>query len=107
MGGFNQSNLLCAAMLAKAAGISNAQICEAMKTFMGLPHRLQFVAKHQHITFVNDSKSTNIASTLAALEAVSGKIILLLGGANKNLCFADIAKKEIFLLIFDNFFVIC
>ena len=99
LGGFNQSNLLCAASLAKAAGISNAQICEAMKTFMGLPHRLQFVAKHHNISFINDSKSTNIASTLAALEAVSGKIILLLGGANKNLCFADIAKKEIFCVI--------
>ncbi|MFQ6749917.1 MAG: UDP-N-acetylmuramoyl-L-alanine--D-glutamate ligase [Clostridia bacterium] len=99
LGNFNQSNLLCAAMLAKSAGISSAQISQAMKTFRGLPHRLQFVAKHQNITFVNDSKSTNVASTLAALEAVSGKTILMLGGANKNLCFGDIAKKEIFCVI--------
>ena len=44
--------VLCAAMLAKAAGISSAQISEAIKTFRGLPHRLQFVAKHKKITLI-------------------------------------------------------
>lgn len=99
LGCFNQSNLACVAKLAKLAGISNTKIMQALSTFKGLPHRLQVVAKYQNITFINDSKSTNIASTLSALEAVSGKTILLLGGVNKNLCFDKLAKKNIFLVI--------
>ena len=52
-----------------------------------------------NITFINDSKSTNIASTLSALESVEGKIILLIGGSSKNLDFAPLTIKEIFAVI--------
>ena len=55
--------------------------------------RIQKIANINGITFVNDSKSTNIASTLASVETVKGAIILLLGGSNKDLDYIPMFNK--------------
>lgn len=99
IGDFNNSNLLSATILALCAKISPHYILKANQTFYAPDHRLQLVAHTKNLAFINDSKSTNIASTLAALSAVKGKTVLLLGGSNKDLDFSPLARKEIFSVI--------
>ena len=61
---------------------------KALENFQGLPHRLQVVGTINGVTYINDSKATNVGATIAALESVGkdhkGKIILLLGGVGKG-----------------------
>lgn len=99
IGKFNFSNLACVATLARLAKIPLKQIQVAIQTFVGLPHRLVRVGAWQNVQFVNDSKSTNIASTLVALSAMRGKVVLMLGGAEKNLNFLPLAKANIFAVV--------
>ncbi|MBR5226657.1 MAG: UDP-N-acetylmuramoyl-L-alanine--D-glutamate ligase [Clostridia bacterium] len=99
LGFYNLSNLCIASALAKEAGIKDEVIKKANQTFLPLNHRLKKVASFKNITFINDSKSTNIASTLSALESVDEKTILLLGGSSKNLDFSPLAKKKVFCVI--------
>lgn len=99
LGPYNLSNLVVASVLAKEAGIKDDVIKKANQTFLPLNHRLKKVAEFKNITFVNDSKSTNIGGTLSALESINSEIILLLGGSSKNLDFSPLAKKQIFAVI--------
>jgi UDP-N-acetylmuramoylalanine--D-glutamate ligase len=66
-----------------------------VKAFEVSPHRLEVVAKKNNIKFIDDSKSTNIHSTLHAMSRMeeSSKVVLLLGGQNKNLKFDDIFEQ--------------
>lgn len=57
-----------------------------------LPHRQEFIAEIKNVKFYDDSKATTIHATLAALEAFSGPLVLILGGRNKNLDFAPLAQ---------------
>ncbi len=57
---------------------------KALREFKGLPHRLEVVREIKGITFVNDSKSTSVDATLKAIESISGPIILIAGGRDKE-----------------------
>jgi UDP-N-acetylmuramoylalanine--D-glutamate ligase len=57
-----------------------------------LPHRQEFIAEINGVKFYDDSKATTVHATLAALEAFSGPLVLILGGRNKNLDFAPLAQ---------------
>ena len=94
VGKYNLSNLMCAYELSIWAGVKKDQIASAIKAFLPLEHRLEFVAKTDNITFINDSKSTNIASTISALDAMENQTILLLGGAEKNLDFSSLNNQK-------------
>jgi UDP-N-acetylmuramoylalanine--D-glutamate ligase len=61
----------------------------ALTQFKGLPHRCEHVADHNGVAFINDSKATNVGSTLAAIEGIgeSGRLIVLLGGVGKGQSF--------------------
>ncbi len=68
-----------------------------LKSFSGLDHRCQFVANHQGIDYFNDSKGTNIGSTMAAIEGLGavyapkdGKLLLILGGQGKGQDFSEL-----------------
>ena len=56
----------------------------ALRDFRGLPHRCEWVAEHAGVTWINDSKGTNVGATLAALEGLAGPIVLLAGGQAKG-----------------------
>lgn len=84
LGEHNRANALAAAVAAHAAGAAVQAIVDGLRTFPGLPHRLEVVADAGGVLWVNDSKATNIESTLVALRSVDRPIVLLLGGRHKG-----------------------
>jgi UDP-N-acetylmuramoylalanine--D-glutamate ligase len=84
LGVHNIANALAAALAARAAGVSPEVIGSALRTFAGLEHRLERVAERSGVLWINDSKATNIASTLVAINSMSRPTILLLGGRHKG-----------------------
>jgi UDP-N-acetylmuramoylalanine--D-glutamate ligase len=56
----------------------------SLRSFTGLPHRCQHVAERQGVTFVDDSKGTNVGATLAALKGLTGPLVLIAGGLSKG-----------------------
>lgn len=72
--------------------IEKEKIIAVVKKYKVFSHRLQVVAEHNNITYIDDSKSTNIHSTLNGLSSVQNKVILLLGGQDKNLDFSPIFR---------------
>jgi UDP-N-acetylmuramoylalanine--D-glutamate ligase len=89
VGDHNRTNAALAAAMARAIGVDDASIDRALKSFAGLPHRLQFVAEISGRTFYDDSKSTTPAATIAALAAMSRPTWLLLGGAKQPVDWTD------------------
>ncbi|WP_342265258.1 UDP-N-acetylmuramoyl-L-alanine--D-glutamate ligase [Cardinium endosymbiont of Philonthus spinipes] len=84
LGRHNQYNAMVAATAAALAGLSSETIATALPTFCGLPHRLEWCGAPQGIDCYNDSKSTNVASTTAALLSFSQPIIWIAGGIDKG-----------------------
>lgn len=79
-----KKNIAAAVQVAEIYGINKKGIEYAVKTFKPLPHRLEHVALVDGINFINDSKSTNTGSVLAALESLEKPIVLILGGRDKG-----------------------
>jgi len=88
----NAANALAALALADAAGISRAASLQALVEFRGLPHRCAYVAEVGGVTWLDDSKGTNVGATLAALHGLAGPIVWLGGGQGKGQDFAPLAK---------------
>ena len=97
----NISNIIIAAEIARRVGIDHKNIRSAVREFEGLEHRFEHFISYNGIDFINDSKSTNIDSAKKALESISGKVILILGGIPKEDDFSDISlfKKSILKII--------
>jgi len=83
-GKHNQYNSMAASMAATAVDIRKEKIREALQTFESLEHRMEPVAVVKGITFINDSKATNVNSTWYALESMNNPVILILGGVDKG-----------------------
>jgi UDP-N-acetylmuramoylalanine--D-glutamate ligase len=84
-GPHNLANARAAAALALARGVPEEAVRAALRAFPGVAHRLEEVAERDGVLYVNDSKATNVASTLVALRAFPpGTIHLLLGGQGKG-----------------------
>ena len=85
----NIRNALAACAIAYAMGAKSEGMSRALARFTGLPHRCEHVAEDKGIVFINDSKATNVGSTLAAIEGIgaSGRLIVLLGGVGKGQSF--------------------
>jgi UDP-N-acetylmuramoylalanine--D-glutamate ligase len=64
---------------------------EGLATFGGVEHRLEEVATHDGVLYVNDSKATNVASAIAGIEAFEGGLHVILGGSGKNADYAPLA----------------
>ena len=91
LGGHNEANVLAALALADAlTGGSDAAV-EALRSFKGLPHRCQWVAEKRGVTYVNDSKGTNVGATVAALHGSAAPVVLVAGGQGKGADFAALA----------------
>jgi UDP-N-acetylmuramoylalanine--D-glutamate ligase len=82
-GEHNLSNACAAAAAALSAGIGRKKIVETLKTFAGVEHRLEPVRLIGGVSFINDSKGTNVDSVYWALKAVSAPVILIAGGKDK------------------------
>jgi UDP-N-acetylmuramoylalanine--D-glutamate ligase len=89
-GEHNLENVLAAATAARLAGAAPTAIAEGVRTFPGVEHRLEFVAEIDGVQFYNDSKATNVDATQKALEAFSGKLLVILGGKDKGSSYAPL-----------------
>jgi len=88
----NAANALAALALADAAGIPREASLRALREFGGLAHRCQFVAEIEGVQYFNDSKGTNVGSTLAALMGLPEGIVWLAGGQGKGQSFAELRE---------------
>jgi UDP-N-acetylmuramoylalanine--D-glutamate ligase len=88
----NAANALAALALADAAGLARDASLQALTAFRGLPHRCAFVAEIDGVTYLDDSKGTNVGATLAALQGLEGPIVWLGGGQGKGQDFAPLAE---------------
>ncbi len=83
VGEHNLQNLLMAVATAKLAGIEKEAIAQAIDTFPGVPHRLEYICTWQGVDFINDSKATNYDAAQVGLAAVNAPVILIAGGEAK------------------------
>jgi UDP-N-acetylmuramoylalanine--D-glutamate ligase len=84
LGAHNVANALAASLAVHEAGVQPALIGEGLRSFQALPHRLEPVREVNGVLWINDSKATNIASTVVAIEAMDRPFVLLLGGRHKG-----------------------
>jgi UDP-N-acetylmuramoylalanine--D-glutamate ligase len=87
----NIANALAALALGEAIGLPLEPMIAELKSFPGLPHRSQWVAKVQGVTYVDDSKGTNVGATMAAVSGLAGPLIVILGGDGKQQDFTPLA----------------
>lgn len=89
-GSHNHANALAALALGEAVGIPLAGMLAALREFGGLPHRTQWVRERQGVCWYDDSKGTNVGATLAALQGLPGKTVLIAGGVGKDADFTPL-----------------
>jgi UDP-N-acetylmuramoylalanine--D-glutamate ligase len=91
-GAHNRENAAAATAAARAAGVGDGAIAEALRSFPGVPHRLEQVGERDGVRYVNDSKATNVAAARRALAAYANEPVrLILGGSLKGEDFAPLA----------------
>ncbi|PIW60125.1 UDP-N-acetylmuramoyl-L-alanine--D-glutamate ligase [Shewanella sp. CG12_big_fil_rev_8_21_14_0_65_47_15] len=95
IGSHNHANLLAAMALVDVVGVDKQVMAKVARTFTGLSHRCEVVGIKAGVTYVNDSKATNVGATVAALEGLSdhlGDIILIAGGDGKGADFGPLVE---------------
>ena len=92
LGNHNQLNCLAAIVVAKEFGLDDTQVVEGLKSFEPIVHRLEFLGKTRGITFINDSKATNIDAVKYALQAMKEPTIWIVGGVDKGNDYAVLAE---------------
>jgi UDP-N-acetylmuramoylalanine--D-glutamate ligase len=90
-GGHNAANALAALALGEALELPLAAMLAELGSFSGLPHRSQWVAQVRGVTYINDSKGTNVGATLAAVGGMNAPVVLIAGGEGKNQDFTPLA----------------
>ena len=90
-GRHNRENAAAATAAARAAGVADDAIAEALRTFRGVAHRLELVAEIGGVRYVNDSKATNTAAARRAVEAYDAPLRVILGGRGKGETFGELA----------------
>ncbi|MFP4354614.1 MAG: UDP-N-acetylmuramoyl-L-alanine--D-glutamate ligase [Phycisphaerae bacterium] len=92
-GAHNQANAQAAWAIARHLGLRREQVAAELERFVGLAHRLQFVAEKQQVAWYNDSKCTTPAGSIVALHAFPRRTaVMILGGYDKNVSFAEMGK---------------
>ena len=92
-GDHNLQNALAAVAMTMAAGVSPEIIAHTLKTFKGVEHRIEFVRELDGVRFINDSKGTNVDSTLQAVRAMDRPTVLILGGSPKKTNYVPLAEE--------------
>lgn len=80
----NYENIMCLLLVCEKLNIKDSIIIEFLQKFSGVEHRLEFVLEKEGKSFYNDSKSTNVQSTITALRSFENPVILLLGGLDRG-----------------------
>jgi UDP-N-acetylmuramoylalanine--D-glutamate ligase len=92
-GAHNRANAAAATAAARAAGLPDDAIAEALRTFAGVPHRLELVRDLRGVRYVNDSKATNTAAARRGVAAYDAPLHLILGGSLKGEDFGPFAAE--------------
>ncbi|MBR0366994.1 MAG: UDP-N-acetylmuramoyl-L-alanine--D-glutamate ligase [Clostridia bacterium] len=92
-GDHNLQNALAAVAMTMAAGIDPAIIAHTLKTFKGVEHRIEFVRELDGVRFINDSKGTNVDSTIQAVRAMDRPTVLILGGSPKKTNYVPLGEE--------------
>ena len=92
-GRHNRENAAAATAAARAAGVSDDAIAEGLRTFPGVPHRLELVRELRGIRWINDSKATNTAAARRGVAAYDAPLRLILGGSLKGEDFGPFAAE--------------
>lgn len=90
-GPHNLQNAMATAAVCLARGLAPEAVAAGLRSFAGVPHRLELVAEAGDVRYVNDSKATNVASTLVALRSFGGDVHLIAGGQGKAQDFSELA----------------
>lgn len=88
----NAANALAALALGEALALPLPTMLEELASFTGLPHRSQWVAQVKGVTYIDDSKGTNVGATLAAIAGMPGPLLIIAGGDGKNQDFTPLAE---------------
>jgi UDP-N-acetylmuramoylalanine--D-glutamate ligase len=83
-GAHNLENAMGAAAAARASGVPDEAVAGALRSFAGVPHRLEEVGSVGGVLYVNDSKATNVSSAVRGIEAFDGGVHAILGGSLKG-----------------------
>lgn len=97
-GKHNQYNTMAAGIAASTIGLRKEKIREAIQSFETLEHRMEHVSTVRGVSFINDSKATNVNSTWYALESMENPVILILGGVDKGNDYSlilDLVKEKV------------
>ncbi|MGA7178811.1 MAG: UDP-N-acetylmuramoyl-L-alanine--D-glutamate ligase [Thiobacillaceae bacterium] len=88
----NVANALAALALATSIGVSERQALQGLRHFKGLPHRVQWIADIDGVSYFDDSKGTNVGATEAALYGMGRKVVVILGGDGKGQDFSPLKQ---------------
>ena len=89
-GNHNYENIMCAVLVLNELNIDINYLVEYLKEFKGVEHRIEFVCNKDNVLYYNDSKSTNVVSTITALSSFKNDILLILGGLDRGHSFDDL-----------------
>jgi len=98
----NIENALAAAAMSLLAGADDASVAAVFREFPGLEHRLEFVREKNGVTYINDSKGTNVGAVVKSVEGFTRPVILIAGGLDKGSDFSplhDLFRQRVKLLI--------
>jgi UDP-N-acetylmuramoylalanine--D-glutamate ligase len=98
----NLENALAATALSILAGADVRSVAAVLRTFPGLEHRLEFVRSKDGVSYMNDSKGTNVGAVIKSVEGFTQPVILIAGGLDKGSDFSplyDLFKHKVKLLI--------
>jgi len=91
-GKHNLINIECALLAVSEVGVDIEKAIDSLDSFMGLPHRLEFIGEFGGVSFINDSISTVPESAIAAVKAIDNVDILILGGFDRGLDYSELAE---------------
>ena len=101
-GKHNIYNSMAAGIVGRLTEVRKEVIRESLSDFQNVEHRLEFVTKVHGVSFINDSKATNVNSTWYALESMENPVILILGGIDKGNDYSmlmDMVKEKVKAII--------
>ncbi len=94
-GPHNLENALAATCMAAAMGVETSVIAQALRTFTGVEHRIEFVRELEGVRYINDSKGTNVDSTIKAVQTMQRPTAIILGGYDKHCDFTPMVKEMV------------
>ena len=92
-GPHNLENALAAACVAIGMGIQGAVVRHSLRTFAGVEHRIEFVRELDGVRYINDSKGTNVDSTIKAIQTMTQPTAIILGGYDKHCDFTPMVRE--------------